>query len=124
MNRHKKYFKNPATTAIDLTLTGTRVVLAVLLVKLLSLTVGTAVLGWRTVAVAVTFAGTPSTGRAALAPHPPHRPRPVLCKTQSHCTAEAGSGDSSVVRASDSWLKGPGFESLQERREFLIFLIF
>ena len=28
-----------------------------------------------------------------------------------------GSGDSSVVRASDSWSKGPGFESRQERRE-------
>ena len=28
-----------------------------------------------------------------------------------------GVGDSSVVRVSDSWLKGPGFESLQERRE-------
>ena len=27
------------------------------------------------------------------------------------------SGDSSVVRAADSWLKGRGFESLQERRE-------
>ena len=29
----------------------------------------------------------------------------------------AGDGDSSVVRAPDSWLKGPGFKSLQERRE-------
>ena len=28
-----------------------------------------------------------------------------------------GSGDSSVVRAPDSSLKGHGFESLQERRE-------
>ena len=28
-----------------------------------------------------------------------------------------GSGDSSVVRAPDSWLKGCGFESWQERRE-------
>ena len=28
-----------------------------------------------------------------------------------------GDGDSSVVRAPDSWLKGPGFKSLQERRE-------
>ena len=27
------------------------------------------------------------------------------------------SGDSSMVRAPDSWLKGRGFESLQERRE-------
>ena len=30
---------------------------------------------------------------------------------------ESVSGDSSVVRASDSWSKGPGFESRQERRE-------
>ena len=29
----------------------------------------------------------------------------------------AGGGDSSVVRAPDSWLKGRGFESLLERRE-------
>ena len=29
----------------------------------------------------------------------------------------SGDGDSSVVRAPDSWLKGPGFKSLQERRE-------
>ena len=28
-----------------------------------------------------------------------------------------GGGDSSVVRAPDSWLKGRGFESLLERRE-------
>ena len=28
-----------------------------------------------------------------------------------------GSWDSSVVRASDSWLKGHGFESLQEQQE-------
>ena len=28
-----------------------------------------------------------------------------------------GSGDSSMVRAPESWLKGRGFESLQERRE-------
>ena len=28
-----------------------------------------------------------------------------------------GGGDSSVVRAPDSWLKGRGFKSLQERRE-------
>ena len=28
-----------------------------------------------------------------------------------------GSGDSSVVRTRDSWLKGRGFESLQERRK-------
>ena len=31
--------------------------------------------------------------------------------------SSVGSGDSSVVRASVSWLKGPGFDSLQERRE-------
>ena len=32
-----------------------------------------------------------------------------------------GGGDSSVLRAPDSWLKGHGFESLQERRDnFLI----
>ena len=30
---------------------------------------------------------------------------------------DPGSGDSSVVRAPDSWLKGRGFESLLERRE-------
>ena len=28
-----------------------------------------------------------------------------------------GAGDSSVVRAPDSWLKGRGFESLQNRLE-------
>ena len=32
-------------------------------------------------------------------------------------TAILGGGDSSVVRAPDSWLKGRGFESLLERRE-------
>ena len=31
--------------------------------------------------------------------------------------ATLGGGDSSVVRAPDSWLKGRGFESLLERRE-------
>ena len=42
-----------------------------------------------------------------------------------------GGGDSSVVRAPDSWLKGRGFESLLERREnffsrvdFLCWLLF
>ena len=42
-----------------------------------------------------------------------------------------GSGDSSVVRAPNSWLKGRGFESLQEQREifwskvsFLCWLLF
>ena len=33
---------------------------------------------------------------------------------------ENGGGDSSVVRAPDSWLKGRGFESLLERRENFI----
>ena len=32
----------------------------------------------------------------------------------------SGGGDSSVVRAPDSWLKGRGFESLQERRDNFI----
>ena len=36
------------------------------------------------------------------------RNMPVVC---------TGAGDSSVVRAPDSWSKGHGFESLQERRE-------
>ena len=31
-----------------------------------------------------------------------------------------GSGDSLVVRPSDSWWKGPGFESRQERRENIL----
>ena len=33
-----------------------------------------------------------------------------------------GSGYSPVVRASDSWSKGPGFESRQERRENFLLL--
>ena len=33
------------------------------------------------------------------------------------CLVVGGGGDSSVVRAPDSWLKGRGFESLLERRE-------
>ena len=36
--------------------------------------------------------------------------------TSLSCTCSGG-GDSSMVRAPDSWLKGCGFESLQERRE-------
>ena len=36
--------------------------------------------------------------------------------THTH-THTQGGGDSSVVRAPDSWLKGRGFESLLERRE-------
>ena len=32
-------------------------------------------------------------------------------------TSSLGNGDSSVVRAPDSWPKGRGFQSLQERRE-------
>ena len=34
-----------------------------------------------------------------------------------HARCMYGGGDSSVVREPDSWLKGRGFESLQERRE-------
>ena len=36
--------------------------------------------------------------------------------THTH-TQASGGGDSSVVRAPDTWLKGHGFESLQERRD-------
>ena len=39
----------------------------------------------------------------------------VKAVSPRHCPA--GGGDSSVVRAPDSWLKGRGFESLLERRE-------
>ena len=65
--------------------------------------------------------------------HQVHRgrnPRRVVvrCLTESQCYKRsdtrmtAGGGDSSVVRAPDSWLKGRGFESLLERREnFLLF---
>ena len=35
----------------------------------------------------------------------------------AECPQDLGGGDSSVVRAPDSWLKGRGFESLLERRE-------
>ena len=53
------------------------------------------------------------------------RSRPSLTPNVSHSNSQAargqdpllGSVDSSVVRASDSWSKGPGFESRQERRE-------
>ena len=38
-------------------------------------------------------------------------------KTHYYTTDYYGSGDSSVVRAPDSWFKGRGFKSLQERRE-------
>ena len=34
-----------------------------------------------------------------------------------NASQKTGGGDSSVVRATDSWSKGRGFESLQERRE-------
>ncbi len=34
-----------------------------------------------------------------------------------YMSSRTGGGDSSVVRAPDSWLKGRGFESLLERRE-------
>ena len=38
-------------------------------------------------------------------------------KRKTAIAAGLGGGDSSVVRAPDSWLKGRGFESLLERRE-------
>ena len=38
-------------------------------------------------------------------------------KIQNLDLSDPGGGDSSVVRAPDSWLKGRGFESLLERRE-------
>ena len=38
-------------------------------------------------------------------------------KNESSGLSAGGGGDSSVVRAQDSWLKGRGFESLLERRE-------
>ena len=38
-------------------------------------------------------------------------------KRNACCLLQRGGGDSSVVRAPDSWLKGRGFESLLERRE-------
>ena len=37
-----------------------------------------------------------------------------------HLVRHWGSGDSTVVRASDSWSKGPGFESQQERQENIL----
>ena len=43
--------------------------------------------------------------------------RRLSSNDQGNILHELGSGDSSVVRASDSWSKGPGFESRQERRE-------
>ena len=39
---------------------------------------------------------------------------------EKHARCMYGGGDSSVVRAPDSWSKGRGFESLQERREYLL----
>ena len=42
---------------------------------------------------------------------------PHLVYKQLYIDKWAGGGDSSVVRAPDSWLKGRGFESLLERRE-------
>ena len=43
---------------------------------------------------------------------------PELCNAIFElCNTLFGGGDSSVVRAPDSWLKGRGFESLLERRE-------
>ena len=41
----------------------------------------------------------------------------LFTNTQNTSTLKKGGGDSSVVRAPDSWLKGRGFESLLERRE-------
>jgi len=47
-----------------------------------------------------------------------------VCWLPSCSRAYWGSGDSSVVRAPDSWLKGRWFESPQERREsFLVFFL-
>ena len=40
---------------------------------------------------------------------------------QLKANVQWGSGDSSLVRASDPWLKGPGFESLQERWDNFLF---
>ena len=84
----------------------------------------------------------PSPPSTRLLPPPPPAPFPLLAWTVRHgnshrciscfsCTASwmadlikscfnpqlCGGGDSSVVRAPDSWLKGRGFESLLERRE-------
>ena len=71
-------------------------------------------------------------------PPPPHPPPPLPLRIwfwASPGTANVGSffsttkkvrvyrsGDSSVVRAPDSWLKGRGFESLQKRRSRNVFL--
>ena len=44
-------------------------------------------------------------------------PQTDCYKNQMWQTAKDGGGDSLVVRAPDSWLKGRGFESLLERRE-------
>ena len=42
----------------------------------------------------------------------------IICYKASKSNSKGdGGGDSSVVRAPDSWLKGRGFESLLERRE-------
>ena len=41
----------------------------------------------------------------------------ISIKRGSYSCCSLGGGDSSVVRAPDSWLKGRGFESLLERRE-------
>ena len=61
--------------------------------------------------------------RLALRNRPKNITRHAAQKTMSSLSLIFNSlirnkdGDSSVVRASDSWLKGPGFKSLQERRE-------
>ena len=55
----------------------------------------------------------------SLSPAPlstPPPPPPLLCLFLSP-PQPSGSGDNSVVRAPDSWSKGRGFESLQERRD-------
>jgi len=41
-------------------------------------------------------------------------------KARSSINSKRGSGDSSVVRARDSWSKSRGFESRQERREHFL----
>ena len=52
--------------------------------------------------------------------HHPNTDRPLqwlAIKLNLSVNGGVGGGDSSVVRAPDSWLKGRGFESLLERRE-------
>ena len=51
--------------------------------------------------------------------HLHHEQQRVVTFTEKQCNSYSPrrGGDSSVVRAPDSWLKGRGFESLLERRE-------